>query len=81
MCWVRINNRADSTGKISPVSNVDPTNKSEGHDLIDVWNAEKVRTRGPILIAHRGGVDGFQIDCVYQDYFGRPKTQKTLLIR
>jgi hypothetical protein len=21
------------------------------------------------------GVDGFQIDCIYQDYFGRPKVQ------
>ena len=27
-------------------------------ELIDVWNAEKVRARGPILIAHRGGVVG-----------------------
>ena len=26
--------------------------------LIDVWDAEKVRARSPILIAHRGGVTG-----------------------
>jgi len=28
------------------------------NELIDVWDAEKVRARGPILIAHRGGVVG-----------------------
>ena len=27
-------------------------------ELIDVWDAAKVRARGPILIAHRGGVVG-----------------------
>lgn len=27
-------------------------------ELIDVWNAEKVRARRPLLIAHRGGVVG-----------------------
>jgi glycerophosphoryl diester phosphodiesterase len=26
------------------------------HELIDVWDAEKVRARSPLLIAHRGGV-------------------------
>jgi glycerophosphoryl diester phosphodiesterase len=28
------------------------------HELIDVWDAEKVSARRPILIAHRGGVVG-----------------------
>jgi len=32
----------------------DPTKQG----LIDVWDAEKVRARNPILIAHRGGVTG-----------------------
>jgi len=31
---------------------------SGAYELIDVWDAEKVRARGPILIAHRGGVIG-----------------------
>lgn len=31
---------------------------AENNGLIDVWDAEKVRARGPILIAHRGGVIG-----------------------
>lgn len=35
----------------------DPYN-SINKGLIDVWDAEKVRARGPILIAHRGGVTG-----------------------
>jgi hypothetical protein len=31
------------------------------NELIDVWDAAKVRARGPILIAHRGGVVGPEI--------------------
>ncbi len=36
----------------------DPVLASGCQELIDVWDAEKVRARGPILIAHRGGVVG-----------------------
>ena len=36
----------------------DPVFASGCQELIDVWDAEKVRARGPILIAHRGGVVG-----------------------
>ena len=31
------------------------------HELIDVWDAEKVSARRPLLIAHRGGVVGTDI--------------------
>ena len=35
----------------------DPNHASD-QGLIDVWDIEKVHARGPILIAHRGGVTG-----------------------
>jgi len=52
------NDPATSFGQQSPVESADPMTGSGGQELIDVWDAPKVRARGPILIAHRGGVVG-----------------------
>jgi len=41
-------------GRSTPVPIIQPLRSG----LIDVWDAEKVRARSPLLIAHRGGVVG-----------------------
>jgi len=56
-CFMK-NDPATSAGQQSPVESADPMTGSGGQELIDVWDAANVRARGPILIAHRGGVVG-----------------------
>jgi len=52
------NDPATTAGQQSPVESAHPMTGSGGQELIDVWDAANVRARGPILIAHRGGVVG-----------------------
>jgi glycerophosphoryl diester phosphodiesterase len=52
------NNSATTADQKSLVDSADQMTGSGGQELIDVWDAAKVRARGPILIAHRGGVVG-----------------------
>ena len=49
-------------GIVFPIRGQDDSSRAGTHEitpvseLIDVWNAAEVRTRSPLLIAHRGGV-------------------------
>jgi glycerophosphoryl diester phosphodiesterase len=52
------NDSVTTADQKSHVDSDNPMTGSEGQELIDVWDAKKVRARGPILIAHRGGVVG-----------------------
>jgi hypothetical protein len=52
------NDSATSADQKSPVDSADPMTGPGVQELINVWDAAKVSARGPILIAHRGGVVG-----------------------